>query len=168
MLLVLSVVLTAAAQGIIERAGHIGPFELGANAALQVLSYVLPALVTLATFALLYRFVPSQRPDWAQAMNSALFASLAFELAKNVAAIAFGQLEFEKETAIYAGFGTALAFLLWMYVSASIILLGAEFAEAIEAWSVDREERWEGSVAALAAGLQGPREPRPHRVYRRL
>ena len=39
--------------------------------------------------------------------------------------------DFSRDTAIYAGFGTALAFLLWMFVNASILLLGAEFGRAI-------------------------------------
>ncbi|HKS91139.1 MAG TPA: hypothetical protein VJQ83_04355, partial [Tepidiformaceae bacterium] len=33
---------------------------------------------------------------------------------------------------IYAGFGTALGFLLWIFVNASVMLLGAEFGRAVK------------------------------------
>jgi membrane protein len=82
-------------------------------------------------FALLYKYVPTIRPPWREALGGASFATVLFEGAKNVIAIVVAATSFSRDTAIYAGFGTALAFLIWMFVNASILLLGAEFGRAI-------------------------------------
>ncbi|MCK9517770.1 MAG: YihY/virulence factor BrkB family protein [Dehalococcoidia bacterium] len=130
-LIMLSLGLTAAVQGVIERAGEYAAIRPHQNLALRVAAYTLPALVTFTMFALLYRFVPTARPRWAEAIAGALFASLLFEIAKNVYAYVLLEAPFERETAIYAGFGTVLAFLFWIFMNASILLLGAEFSRAV-------------------------------------
>lgn len=89
------------------------------------------AAVTFTLFCMLYRFVPTTRPKWTEAIPAAAFATLLFEALKNIAAFLLGQAPFTTNTAIYAGFSTAFAFLFWMYLNASILLLGAEFGRAI-------------------------------------
>jgi membrane protein len=82
-------------------------------------------------FALLYKYVPTVRPPWREALGGATFATLLFEITKNLIATFIAYANFSRDTAIYAGFGTVLAFLIWMFVNASILLLGAEFGRAI-------------------------------------
>lgn len=130
-LIMLSLGLTAGVQGVIKQAGDYALLGRHENLALRVASYGLPALVTFCMFTLLYRFVPSVRPRWSEALAGAVLASVLFELAKNLYAYILAQAPFERETAIYAGFGTALAFLFWMFINASILLLGAVFARAV-------------------------------------
>jgi membrane protein len=130
-LIMLSIVLTAATQGLIEEAGTIDGLHVDPNAALRIASYLLPASISFVMFTLLYRFVPSGRPRWGEAFAGAAFATVLFELAKNIGALVFAHLQFTRNTAIYAGFGTVLAFLFWMFINASILLLGAEFARAV-------------------------------------
>lgn len=133
LLILLTIGLTAAAQGIIERVGTISGLHFGTNMALRTASYALPAMVSFVMFTLLYRYVPSGRPAWREATIGAIFSTTLFEIAKNTGAIVFANLQYTKNTAIYAGFGTVLAFLFWMFITASILLLGAEFARAVSA-----------------------------------
>lgn len=133
LLILLTIGLTAATQGIIERVGTISGLHFGTNMALRIASYVLPAIISFAMFTLLYRYVPSGRPAWREAIVGAIFSTTLFEIAKNIGAIVFAHLQYTKNTAIYAGFGTVLAFLFWMFITASIMLLGAEFARAVSA-----------------------------------
>lgn len=130
-LIAVSVGLTALARNAVARFDDIGPFQLDANLALEAASYAIPAIITFFMFMLLYRFAPAARPHWRDALAGALFATVLFEIAKNVIAIVLSESSFSRDTAIYAGFGTALAFLVWMFVNASILLLGAEFGRAI-------------------------------------
>ncbi|HXU23992.1 MAG TPA: YihY/virulence factor BrkB family protein [Tepidiformaceae bacterium] len=130
-LIILSVGLTALSQVIIERAGHLGPLDFDTNLALRLSSYILPAMLSFSMFALLYRYVPTARPRWPEALSGAAFATVLFEGAKNLYALAFTLTAFSKDTALYASLGTALGLLLWLFVNASIMLLGAEFARAI-------------------------------------
>lgn len=130
-LITLSVGLTAVSQLIIERLGSVGPFNLDTNFALRLSSYLIPAGISFSMFALLYKYVPTVRPAWSEALSGAVFATLLFELTKNFYAMVFALTAFSKDTAVYAGFGNALGFLLWLFVNASILLLGAEFGRAV-------------------------------------
>jgi membrane protein len=131
LLIALSVGLTAMARFVLERADEIGPVPVDTNTALRIAGYALPAIVSFSMFSLLYKYVPTVRPPWREALGGALFATVLFELAKNLIATFVAWSDFSRDTAIYAGFGTALAFLVWMFVNASILLLGAEFGRAI-------------------------------------
>jgi membrane protein len=132
-LILISLGLTAMLQVAVERAGNIGPADLTANLAFQAGSVVLAALFSFTMFALLYRYVPSARPGWREALFGAGLATVLFELTKYLYAAFFALTPFQRDTAVYAGFGTAMAFLLWMFVNASILLLGAEFGRAVTA-----------------------------------
>lgn len=131
LLILLSLGLTGLTQLAIARAGEVGPLNFDTNLALRVSSFVLPALVSFVMFLLLYHFVPSYRTAWPDAFAGAAFATVLFEVAKNSIAYIVDAAPYSKDTAIYAGFGTALGFLFWMFVNASILLLGSEFARAI-------------------------------------
>jgi membrane protein len=140
-LIVLAVAAMAVIQIGIENAQDIGPLEIDPNAATRAASSVVGAVVSFVGFLLLYRFVPRTRPRWGEAIAGALFATLLFEAAKQLYALVFALLPYSRDTALYAGFGTALTFLLWMFINASILLLGAEFARALRATGprVDRD-----------------------------
>lgn len=130
LLILLSVVATTMAQLLIERAAEIGPFALDTNEAVRASTYGLAAVSSFTMFVLLYRYVPGSRPTWREALAGALFATVLFEGAKNLYAMLFAWAPFTRDTALYAGFGTAMAFLLWTFINASILLLGAEFGRA--------------------------------------
>jgi membrane protein len=155
-LVLLSISLTAAAQVTIDHTGHIGPLHLDTNLALRVSSYALPAVVSFAMFNLLYRYVPSVRPPWPETLSGAAFATVTFELVKTVGAILVSAAPFSKDTAIYAGFSTAFVFLFWMFINASILLLGSEFARALARRTTEELETAEQRPARAA-----PRA-RPH------
>lgn len=131
LLIITSVTLTAAAHIVIDGVGTLGPFNLDTNLALRVTSYSVPLGLSFVTFLLLYRYVPTARPGWGEAAWAAGLAAILFELVQNLYAVAFSLTSFSKDTAIYAGFGTALGFLLWIFVNASVMLLGAEFGRAV-------------------------------------
>lgn len=131
LLIVLSVGLTAMARFVIEQVDEIGPFTIDTNVTLQLAAIVFPAIVSFTMFLLLYKYVPTVRPAWREALAGAAFATILFEAAKHLIATVVSYADFSRDTAIYAGFGTALAFLVWMFVNASILLLGAEFGRAI-------------------------------------
>ncbi len=130
MLILLSVGLTALAQIVIGRVSQLGPLDFDANLALRMSSFLLPALVSFVMFVLLYHFVPSSRMAWHEAAAGSAFATVLFEIAKNSITYIVDAAPYSKDT-IYASFGTALGFLFWMFVNASILLLGAEFARAV-------------------------------------
>ncbi|MBI2765615.1 MAG: YihY/virulence factor BrkB family protein [Chloroflexi bacterium] len=131
LLILLALGMTAVAQILFERAGSVGGIDINTNIPLTLTSRAIPAVFSFMMFSLLYRYVPTVRPRWKEALAGASAATVLFETAKNVFAVLFALTPFSTDTAIYAGFGTALAFLLWMFINASILLLGAEFARSV-------------------------------------
>ncbi len=157
-LILLSIGITAAAQVAIQRAGDLGPVSIDTGPAVQVATFALPASISLAMFFLLYRFVPTARPTSGEALAGASFATILFEAAKNVIAMLIGAAAFSGNTAVYAGFSSALAFLFWMFVNATILLLGSEFGRAVTHSSAERDPRrlMEGSPGDLPGGRAEP------------
>ena len=125
-LLIIAVWITSA----VERLSEIGPIDLEWTLALRVLTFAAAAAVAFVLFVLLYRYVPSARPTWAEAIVGAVFATVAFELTKLLWAWAVGRVLNWDDAAVYAGFGYAAGAMLWVYVNAVILLLGAEFGRA--------------------------------------
>jgi membrane protein len=144
LLVLLTIVGTNAAQLVIERAGSLGPASFDTNAMLRMATFAVTSVVALVAFLLLYRYVPEPRPGWRQALLSAGSALFLFEIARLAASAFFNYTPFNRDTALYAGFGTVLTVLLWIFINASIVLLGAEFGRAVRATAgaSDRATAW--------------------------
>ncbi|MDO8319016.1 YihY/virulence factor BrkB family protein [Rhodoferax sp.] len=80
-------------------------------------------LVT-AMFALIYKVMPRAKVLWRDVWTGALFTALLFSLGKALIGVYIGR------SGIVSGFGAAgslVVVLLWVYYSAQIFLIGAEF-----------------------------------------
>jgi len=117
--------LLALAQG---RLPDQGPGAAALGGLLLALSFLLPFLFSLAAFLFLFVWVPAARPSWRQALPGALVAALLFEVAKNV----FGLYvrNFANFDLVFGSLGAVAAFLFWVYLSAAIMLYGAQVAAA--------------------------------------
>lgn len=93
--------------------------------------------ITTAGYTLLYLVVPNRSVDWHDAVWGGLAAAIAFEVAKRVFAIFISQ--FHTYAIIYGALAALPLFLLWMYVSWMITLVGALLTAALP---VVKYERW--------------------------
>jgi membrane protein len=98
---------------------------------------VLSLALTTAGFTLLYVAVPNRDVDWQDAAWGGLVAGLAFELAKRGFAVFITQ--FPTYSKIYGALAALPLFLLWVYVSWMITLVGALLVAALP---VVKYERW--------------------------
>lgn len=80
--------------------------------------------LSLGAFALLYRYVPNAGPTWTDVRLGALLAAILFEAGKY--AFSWYLTSFARYSLIYGSLGTTIVFLMWSYLSALILLLGAE------------------------------------------
>lgn len=88
----------------------------------QVVSYI----VTVAGFIGMYWFIPKARVPFKSAAIAGIFVAVLFELLKYF----FGTLmsNFTSYEAIYGAFAALPIFLLWIYLSWNLILLGVEIS----------------------------------------
>ena len=93
---------------------------------------ILPFLLTCGALALLYIYVPHRHVEWRHGLVGALFAGIAFELAKRGFALYI--THFPTYAFIYGTFATILIFLLWAYVSWMVVLIGATLTAMLPSW----------------------------------
>lgn len=99
----------------------LGFLDLGEQA--RMILALLPFAFTCAALMLLYLVVPYRRVDAGHALLGGLFAAAVFELAKRGFALFVTQ--FPTYTLIYGAFAAVPIFLLWVYVSWLVVLVGA-------------------------------------------
>ena len=91
-------------------------------ALLQGSSFVL----TLAVFLLIYKFMPNTRTYWRYIWPGAVVGAVLFEAAKNLFIVYLSRFaSFEN---VYGSLTPVIVLLLWAYISALILILGAELS----------------------------------------
>ncbi len=93
--------------------------------------------LSAGAYMLLYMAVPNRRVHWRDALWGGLAAAIAFELAKRGFALFIRQ--FPTYAIIYGALAALPLFLVWMYLSWLITLVGAVLAAALP---VVKYERW--------------------------
>lgn len=93
--------------------------------------------LTTSAFTLLYMAVPNRFIDWRDAAWGGAVAAVAFEIAKRLFAVFITQ--FPTYTVVYGALAALPIFLVWIYVSWLITLIGAVIVAALP---VIKYERW--------------------------
>lgn len=106
---------------------------MGAGSALLSLA---PYLLSVAGFTLIYAAVPNCRVPFRHALLGGALAALAF----NVARRAFTDLVVGSSyTFIYGAFAAVPLFLLWIYISWNIVLMGGILVHSLSAYQTQEE-----------------------------
>jgi membrane protein len=83
--------------------------------------------IATVLFAMIYKYVPRERITWGDVWIGALVTASLFTLGKLVIVVYLGRVAF---ASAYGAAGSFLVLMLWVYYSAQIFLLGAEFTYA--------------------------------------
>ena len=120
--LVISSVLAAVGDAAAQVAGE-GVVGLG----VQLLNLVVGFGVTAALFAVLFRVLPDAEISWRDVGVGALVTALLFTLGKTAIGFYLGRAE---PGSAFGAAGSLALLLVWIYYSALIVLVGAEFTQA--------------------------------------
>jgi membrane protein len=107
---------------------HLANFLPFAGAALTfaVVNWVVSVAVIALLFGLMFRILPDVEIRWRDVRVGALFTALLFVIGQALIGIYIGKAGV---ASAYGAAGALLAILVWIYYSASILLLGAEFTK---------------------------------------
>jgi membrane protein len=121
-----------------------------------IASFLLPVAISFVAFFLVYWLVPAQRVRPRYLVPGALLAAVLFEVVK----IGFNvYLEnFSNYDVVFGSLGAVVAFLFWVYLSANIMLLGAELASETPGVASGRYDTRQGPP--------GPNRPLTEKVLR--
>lgn len=107
----------------------------------NVMLVVTPFFVALLAFTLIFLIVPNRRVRLNHALAGAAFSALAFELSKR--GFVFYVSNFPTYEKLYGALAAIPIFLVWIYVSWVVILLGASLAAALTTFRYRRADwRW--------------------------
>jgi membrane protein len=116
------------------------------------LQIVLPLLdvavsfgMTVVLFAMIYKYVPHQEIAWRDVWIGAVVTAFLFTIGKWLIGLYLGRSSFN---GAYGAAGSLIVLLLWVYYSAQIFLLGAEFTRVF-AYSQGSRAASPGSLHAL-------------------
>ncbi|MCW5658025.1 MAG: YihY/virulence factor BrkB family protein [Burkholderiaceae bacterium] len=144
-LLMVSLVLSAAIAALGKWWGGVfGEWEL----LLQAVNQLVGLFMTTAVFALIYKLMPRVKVRWHDVWMGAVATAVLFSVGKFLIGLYIGK------TGIASGFGAAgsiAVVFLWVYYSAQIFLLGAEFT-----WVYAKTF---GSMRSLGGNEPAPRQP---------
>lgn len=85
-----------------------------------------PWAITLAVFLLLYRFVPNCKTYWRYVWTGAVVAAILFEASKGI--FMWYLVNIANYELIYGSVASMMVLMSWAYVSAFILILGAEIS----------------------------------------
>ncbi len=88
-------------------------------------SFALAFAFTLSVFLIIYKFIPHTRVRWQKVWPGALFSAILFEAAKFL--FIYYLNTFGNYDRIYGPIGSFIVVLVWIYYSAFILIVGAEF-----------------------------------------
>jgi membrane protein len=141
-LLLVSLVVSALLEAFGDVLGGVLPAALS-GVVLQLINFVVALAVIAALFALLFRYVPDADVAWRDAWVGGVATAVLFTIGK----FALGMYLGRSDPGQAFGAAGALALLLvWIYYSAIIVLLGAEFTQV---WATRRGEGIQPSEGAV-------------------
>ncbi len=123
-LLLVSLLVSAALEGLDV---WLGTYMSDWHRVVMGLDVVLGFSIATALFAMIYKYVPRERIDWGDVWIGALVTASLFMLGKLVIVVYLGRVAF---ASAYGAAGSFIVLLLWVYYSAQIFLLGAEFTHS--------------------------------------
>ena len=120
-LLLVSLVVSA---GIGAAGGVLQDSLAGGEFLWQVLNLLLSLAITSGLFALIFKVVPDVPVAWRDVWLGAIVTACLFTLGKFLLGLYLGKAMI---SSAYGAAGSAVVFVVWVYYSAQILLLGAEF-----------------------------------------
>lgn len=122
-LLLVSLVVSAGLAAMGEYVGGLLPLP---EIVLQSLNFIISLVVITLLFAMIFKFLPDAEITWGDVWIGAAITALLFTIGKLLIGIYLGR---SNVGSAYGAAGAMIVILIWVYYSAQILFLGAEFTQ---------------------------------------
>ncbi|MBO0799992.1 MAG: YihY/virulence factor BrkB family protein [Blastocatellia bacterium] len=126
-LLMISLVVSTALNAFANYLNTVLPF---APALLLILHFIISYTLLAVLFAAIYKVLPDRDVRWGDVIAGAMLTTLLFTIGKFLISLYLGSSSIASS---YGAAGSLIIVLLWVYYSAQLFLLGAEFTKAYAA-----------------------------------
>ena len=133
----------------------------------QVLNLVVSFVILTFLFAMIFKILPDVKITWSDVWVGAAITALLFTIGKLLIGLYLGR---SSVSSTYGAAGSLVVLLLWIYYSAQVILLGAEFTQVYakrygSKIRPDNGAAWVRPKMQARQGLEDPeRKARPGRM----
>jgi membrane protein len=152
-LLIVSLVVSAALAALEKLWGPLfADWEILAN----MINFLTSFVFITVLFAMIYKFMPRVKVDWEDVWIGAVVTAFLFTIGKHIIGLYIGT------SGLTSGFGVAgslVAVLVWVYYSAQIFLLGAEFTWAYALTFGSRKEQPVPAAAPIVPSQATTKQP---------
>lgn len=107
----------------------------------RLLGNLLAFLFSVSLFFVIYKYASARRLPWRTVLLASSFTALAFELAKRLYALYLANFASFRGAGGDADVGAVLLFVLWLYYTAIVFLLGGVVAETWELRKMQQRQR---------------------------
>ncbi len=107
----------------------------------RLLGELFTILFSVALFHVIYKYASVRKLPWRTAMLAALFAAIAFEIAKRLYGLYLTNFASVRGASGDATIGALVLFVLWLYYTALVFLLGGVVAETWELRRMQKRQR---------------------------
>jgi membrane protein len=125
----------------------------GSEAAWHLVNIAVSFGVVTILFAAIYKILPDTRVEWRDVWLGAAVTSLLFSLGKFAIALYLGKTSVASS---YGAAGSVAIVLIWVYYSAQILFLGAEFTQVYAKYRRERESAKRASERSPAPSRWPP------------
>jgi membrane protein len=131
----------------------------------QILNFVLSYGIITLLFAIMFKYLPDTRIEWRDVWVGALVTALLFNVGKALIGLYLGHSAI---ASTYGAAGSLVILLLWVYYSAQILLLGAEFTQVYakhrgsRAWAIYRKASEQNKPQAAHEAPASSSQELPH------
>lgn len=122
-LMLVSLIVSAALAGVTEYIGGLLPFPAFL---ITILNFIVSIGVITLLFAAMFKFLPDAKIAWRDVWLGALVTALLFTLGKFAIGFYLGR---SNVSTTFGAAGSLAIMLIWIYYSAQILFLGAEFTQ---------------------------------------
>lgn len=128
----------------------------GENVVLHVVNFVISFAVITALFGAIYMVIPDVRIEWRDVILGGAVNSLLFSIGKLALGIYLGRASY---SSLYGAAGSIVVLIVWVYYSAQIFFLGAEFTRAFACHYGSRPHEHPQAMVKLASDTTAQSAP---------